>query len=261
MNFQLLASLSKVNKSCAALVRALALSVSTVFATTGCASFGTVIVEYDHSIDVIARNDAGKELWRARPDQIVPVTRHPAAGNPFSVPEFVAPDFRWRVIAGCASLDGSIVSTTNAPVCLRFDQASISSNFQATPKYLHKPPGGGKGLIGDDSGHEDARKALLASEAAKGKKVLPPTGRWPGWPVACAPALGRFFFGYTVNLSELFPTARLFNVNQTGKNLNYSERGVGNWLKITVPVEYAGKREILEMTVTGKDSRARMSYH
>jgi hypothetical protein len=261
MNFRLLAGLSTANKSHTAFVRALALSIVTVFGTTSCASLGTVIVEYDHSIDVIARNDEGTELWRAGPDQIVPVTRHPAAGNPFSVPEFVAPNFRWRVIAGWASLGGSIVSTTNSPVCLGFDQASISSNFQATPKYLHKPPGGGKGLIGDDSGHEDAQKAVLAAEAAKGRKVIPLLGRWPEWPVACAPALGRFNFGYSVNFSELFPTAKLFNTNQTGKDLSYTERGVGNWLKITVPVEYAGKREILEMTLTGKDSRARMSYH
>jgi hypothetical protein len=261
MNFHLLAAMAKLVRPWRGYFRVFALSLVTVFATTSCASIGTVIVDLDYTVDVVVHSEAGKMLWRARPEQIVAVARHPQAGNPFSPSRFVTPDFEWQVSADRTSLGGGLISKLNLPVCLRFDQASISSNFQATPKYLHKPPGGGKGLIGDDSGHEDAQKAVLAAEAAKGRKVIPLLGQWPEWPIACAPALGRFNFGYSVNFSELFPTAKLFNVNQTGKDVNYSERGVGNWLKITVPVEYAGKREILEMTLTGKDSRARMSYH
>jgi hypothetical protein len=261
MNFRLLAGLSTANKSHTAFVRALGLSIVTVFGTTSCASIGTVILELDYTIGLVARSEAGKELWRAQPSQIITTNRTPPAANPFPSHRFVGPDFEWLVTADPTSFGGRLIAFHDSPVCLRFDQASISSNFHVTPKLLHRPPGGGKGLIGEDSGHEDARVAALKAEAAKGRWVPEFPFRWPQYPIACATPQVKRDFSFAVNFSDLYPTAKLFNTNQTGKDLNYTERGVGNWLKITVPVEYAGKREILEMTLTGKDSRARMSYH
>jgi hypothetical protein len=261
MNFHLLAAMAKLVRPWRGYFRVFALSLVTVFATTSCASIGTVILELDYTIGLVARSEQGKELWRAQPSQIITTNRAPPAANPFPSQRFVGPDFGWLVTADPTSFGGRLIATHDSPVCLRFDQASISSNFHATPMPLNRPPGGGKGLIGEDSGHEDARVAALKAEAAKGKWVPEFPFRWPQYPIACATPQVKRDFSFAVNFSDLYPTAKLFNTNQTGKDLNYSERGVGNWLKITVPVEYAGKREILEMTLTGKDSRARMSYH
>lgn len=53
----------------------------------------------------------------------------------------------------------------------------------------------------------------------------------------------------------------MFNVNWEGRNTNLTKRGIGNRLKIHVPIEYEGKRDELEIKLTLTDSRAWLVYY
>jgi hypothetical protein len=53
----------------------------------------------------------------------------------------------------------------------------------------------------------------------------------------------------------------MFNVRWPEGEANLVERGVGNWIRISLPIEYAAKRETLEVTLTVKDSKARISHY
>ena len=67
-------------------------------------------------------------------------------------------------------------------------------------------------------------------------------------------------FGFVVDMAELFPSGNMFNIKSEGKETKLLDRGIGNWLKIRVPIEYEGKREELEITFTATDSAARRAY-
>jgi len=66
--------------------------------------------------------------------------------------------------------------------------------------------------------------------------------------------------GFVVDMSELFPSGNMFNIKWEGKSTTLTDKGVGNWLKIHLPIEYEGKREELEITLTPTDSAARLAY-
>ena len=42
---------------------------------------------------------------------------------------------------------------------------------------------------------------------------------------------------------------------------NLTDRGIGNWITTTIPIEYEGKRETLEVKLTATDSKARIVYY
>ena len=64
-----------------------------------------------------------------------------------------------------------------------------------------------------------------------------------------------------MNLQDVFPNKTLFNVRWPDGEPRLTEKGVGNWFRVDMPIEADGKRESLWITVTAKDSSARMSYH
>ena len=53
----------------------------------------------------------------------------------------------------------------------------------------------------------------------------------------------------------------MFNVSWPKGQTALIENGVGNWIKIVLPIEYEGKRETLNVTLTVKDSKARISHY
>jgi len=61
-------------------------------------------------------------------------------------------------------------------------------------------------------------------------------------------------------MTELFPSGHFFNLRWEGKSTVLQDRGIGNWVKIRVPIERGGKREELEITLIVKDAAARLIY-
>ena len=50
----------------------------------------------------------------------------------------------------------------------------------------------------------------------------------------------------------------MFNSISAQNTVDPLQRGIGNWLVITVPIEYQGKREELQLKLTATDSRAKL---
>lgn len=64
-----------------------------------------------------------------------------------------------------------------------------------------------------------------------------------------------------MNLEDVFPNKTFFNVRWPDGEPRLVDKGVGNWFRLAMPLEIDGKRESIWVTVTAKDSHARMSYH
>jgi hypothetical protein len=210
--------------------------------SAGCESMRTVIVDVDFDVQLQVRDSSGR-LQRAAPEELVK-KRHPQAASPFPNTHYEGKLFEWRISVSDRSLGYLIRSNSNGPVCFRFDEAQIASNFQPQEVPLRIT----WARYGSSVGEIQVRRSMPGEQPY----AAPPV---------CAPPEKGATFGFVPDYSELFPNGQVFNINQAGKSLNYSEHGAKNWLKIRMPIEYDDKREELEVIFTGNDSKARFSYY
>jgi hypothetical protein len=203
----------------------------------------TVIVDIDFDVDIGGVDSTGKE-WRAVPAELTR-QRSDQALSPFPHTHYVGKLFEWRIQVGPSDFGYFFRSNTGEPVCFKFGQAGLTSSFEQNTKpmrikWARYGPRGGE---------------IKVLQAAKNQTetITPPT-------ICAMPDKGSTV-GLVLDLSSVFPSGQMFNINQSGKSLDFSERGRDNWIKISVPVEHAGKRELVEVRLTGRDSKARNSYH
>ena len=79
-------------------------------------------------------------------------------------------------------------------------------------------------------------------------------------PLCFAPNAATSFVVWPV-LRELYPNAHMFNVQWPERRPELTETGVGQWFRITLPIESGETRETIELTLTAMNSRARVSYY
>jgi hypothetical protein len=77
----------------------------------------------------------------------------------------------------------------------------------------------------------------------------------------CVPPSRSSNFSLWPDMSALFPNETMFNVLWPEGIANLTDRGIGNWVKFTIPVEYGNKRDTIELTLTALVSSARISYY
>jgi hypothetical protein len=217
----------------------------------GCESMRTVIVNVDYDVEVSGTDEAGLK-WQA-PSSEIKRERHEKAASPFPNVRYDGRLVEWKIGAGPKDFGYFFRSKTDEPVCFRFDQAQMTSNFQRDPKPLRIT----WARYGPIGGQIMVMPAALRDKSVVAAKV----DTRPVAPTVCAAPDKGTTFGFVVDASELFPSGQLFNINQAGKELDYTERGTGNWWKISVPIEHGGKREQIEATFTARGSKARNSYH
>ena len=208
--------------------------------TTGCASMQTLIIDIDVDAQVAGRDSAGR-MWQAAAGEIVRQQRHPQAASPFGHVVYRGKVFEWRFDADVGGFGYSIQSLVSEPVCFRFDQARLTSNMQ-----VHEIP---------------LRVSRYARAGETSQRNNVGEKRFVDAPALCfnSGAAGSGF-GLLVDLAELFPSGNNFDIRWKDKDPDLLNRGVGNWIKIRVPYEYEGKREEIEVTLTVKDSKGRISY-
>jgi hypothetical protein len=225
--------------------------VSTLLATltgvglvlsAGCESMRTVIVDVDFDVQLQVRDATGR-VQRAAPEEFTR-KRHPQAASPFPYVDYRGKLFDWSIGASNGSLGYFFRSNSSGPICFRFDEARLTSNFQPKEVPL-RIKGARYGPIGGE---------ILEKRSIPGEEPY-------AAPSVCAPPEKGATLGFVLDYSELFPNGKMFNINQAGKSLTYSEHGAKNWLRIRMPIEYDGKREELEVVFTANDSKARNSYH
>ncbi len=53
----------------------------------------------------------------------------------------------------------------------------------------------------------------------------------------------------------------MFNVHWLDNEPQLTDKGVGNWVSLTMPLEIGERRLILDVKLTALDSQAKISYH
>lgn len=208
----------------------------------GCAlAPGSVAIYHVLDVEISGRNSDGK-VWRAEPSdlKILPATAN--ATNPFPRLQYHGKTFIWTIGAANLGIGSDIRSQLATPVCFRFDEARLTSNTQSkeipmriTWAYFYQIATG--------------KWTQLQTPEGQSESFVAP-------PICFTPVQSRLF-GLHIDLSELFPNQRMFNVKWHGKDPTLLERGIGNWLRMQVPIEYEGKREDLDIKFTVKDSAGR----
>jgi hypothetical protein len=213
----------------------------------GCESMRTVIVHVDFDVALQVR-DANGQISRATNEEIVK-KRHPQAASPYPNNHYEGKQLEWIIGANPGGIGYFLRSKLAEPICFRFDQATLASNFQPNPSLMRVTW---------------ARYGPIDVEGSRGASIKVERGSASqpvSTPSICAATDRGSTFGFVVDFSQLYPNGQIFNINQSGKSLDYTEHGKGNWLKLNVPIEYAGKREEIEVTFTAINSIARYSYH
>jgi hypothetical protein len=223
------------------MLRALLLA-GLVATTAGCA--GTVIVDYAIEAQVSGRDAAG-HVWRARPEEITFLPRPPGLLSPFDAVQYRSDLFEWIFGTGSLGLGGKVTNLSPNPMCLRFDEARLTSNMKTGEVPL---------LVSSWRRFADGQLTRLGSTRPENRRYFVP-------PSVCLDPGKYASISFAPDLQELFPTGKMFNVRWPEGEANLVERGVGNWIRISLPIEYAAKRETLEVTLTVKDSKARISHY
>ena len=214
-----------------------------IISVAGCSAIGNVIVDVDIDVQIRSRDAEGR-TWKALPEEIIK-NRGRQAASPFANVRYLGKIFEWSFSGNPVSIGSFARSNVSGPVCFRFDEARLMSNFHVKEIPLR--------VRSSRTGSQPGPITM--------KKSKPGEDRYFVMATFCAATDKGSTVSFVPDVSVLFPSGQLYNINQTGKDLNYSQRGAGNWLKLFVPIEYEGRREELEIVITGIDSKARMSYH
>lgn len=207
---------------------------------TGCA--GSVVVDYALSARVLGHDETGR-AWEAQPHDIVTIPRHPDSASPFAAVKFRGEAFEWTFGIGSLGLGSAVTNRLATPLCFRFDEARLSSNFHPdeVPMRVARMR------------HNVSGKWVILGDRTDENYFVPP-------PLCLAPEKSAQF-SLSPQLSGLFPTRRMFNVQWPDGEPSLTDQGIGNWLKVVLPIEHDGKREMLQVTLTATDSRARKSFY
>ena len=208
--------------------------------TAGC---GHLTVATDLDVQITGRDAAGR-VWRSVPEEFTRQPPHPQGPSPFPNLGYEGKLFEWLIVASPGSFGYMIRNKVSGPLCFRFDEALLTSNMQ--PKEI--PMRVYSARLGPIS-----KPTLLIPYKGKGSDRLVSAP-----PMCFMEKQDHFSLG--LHLDELFPSGNTFNIRVSGNDTTLLDRGIGNWLKIRVPIEYQGKREELEITLTAKDSVGVLSY-
>jgi len=213
-----------------------------LLALSGCA--GTVIVDYEIQAQVSGRDASGRE-WVARPEDIVTIPRPPGITTPFSAQAYRGPDFEWTFGTGTLGFGGDMMNRSSGRLCMRFDEATMSSNVHPAPLKLRVSH-----LVHTVDG---AVTRVGSTDPKKLTYYDPP-------PLCFAPGK-RGHISMAPDLTMIFPQRTMFNVRWPQGVPELSDKGVGNFFELDLPVELDGKAQRLRVRLTAQDSKARISNY
>jgi len=198
--------------------------------------------------------DADGMPWRASAGEIVRQPLYPGSTERFTRPLYDGPLVSWRMNAiqsgpdyetSQAGLDILIRNKLAETLCFCFDRALLSSNLhpQEVPMRVR--------LAVQNS----TSKPNVPHPNPQGERqvVIPPSFCFePGEPNTV---------GFIVEMAELFPSGSLFDLRWEGRSTRLLNPGIGNWLRMRLPIEHAGKREEVTVTMTVMDSKAHVQLY
>ena len=208
------------------------------FAVAGCGG-GSVVVDCVLDAQVTMRDSNGNE----EPGTVLTVSRHPGRASPTGV-QYRGKDFSWTFEAGGQGMGGTIANHSPDRLCLRFDQAYLRSNFHAEPVALRTYAW---------STFLEKWTVLGSTDPRQRRDFSPPS--------FCLDPGKEALISFGPDLTALFPTQKLFNVQWPNEEPNLSDKGVGNWIALSTPVETGSTRRIMDVKLTAVDCKARISEH
>jgi hypothetical protein len=222
---------------------AASLSLATLLATA-CA-IGSVVVAFSFDGSIGGVDQAGRP-WQAAPHQVRLLFLGDDELSAFTSIEYLGERFHWRVGAGAGGIGGTITNISGSRICFGFNEASISSNFRPDPvplRVFH---------VVNFADGKWSRIVGTRRSKQRGDLTAPPL---------CLAGGEEVIVSLIMNLQDVFPNKTLFNVRWPDGEPRLVDKGVGNWFRVDMPIEVDGKRESIWVTLTAKDSSARMSYH
>ena len=208
-------------------------------ALCGCFGKGTVLVEHAVRLEVEVRDESGAMLPAG---EVREIERPPKISIAFDSHEYRDADIEWTV----GGLGGTFVNRAPEVQCLRYDQARISSNMHPEPVALN---------VFFWALHRDGRLQTIGSTAPKEQVYFTP-------PSLCLRPGEKVFLMAWTNVGTLFPNGRRFNTSEPeGEQLFIADKGVGNWVRMQLPVEIGQRRRTIDMKQTALDAKARVSYY
>ncbi|HWH39840.1 MAG TPA: hypothetical protein VNU21_08370 [Usitatibacter sp.] len=202
---------------------------------------GTVIVDYAVSAEVVLRNvdDGAVEVG-----EVVVVPRPAGLLSPFDAVQYRGRDFEWTLGTGTLGMGGSVANRSPSRLCMRFDEARISSNLHpaAVPLKAYSW-----------ATFEDKWKLLGSTDPKQRRDFRPPA--------LCVEPGKETRVSFAPDLGDLFPTQKMFNVRWDGNETELTDKGIGNWIALSLPVSVGDKAQVMDVRLTAVDSKARISTY
>ena len=202
---------------------------------------GTVVVGFAVSADVVLRGVDGSA---AETGEVVAVPRPAGILSPFDAVQYRGPDFEWTFGTGTLGMGGSIANHSPSRLCLRFDEALVSSNLHPAPLLLKTY----------SWATFEGKWKLLGSTDPKQRQDFRP-------PALCIDPGKETLVSFSLDLSQLFPTQKMFNVHWLDNEPELTNKGIGNWIALSLPVTVGDKAQVMDVKLTAVDSKARISTY
>ena len=199
---------------------------------------GTVIVDYAIQAQIAVRDETG------RPGEAGTVSTVPSVVSPFPAVSYAARDFEWSFGTGTLGLGGDITNRSPSELCFRFDEAQVRSNLHPEPMALS---------VYSFASFRGKWELLGSTDPRKWHLFTPPR--------FCLASAEKAHVSLAPHLAPLFPTEKMFNVAWLDDQPQLTDKGVGNWIALSLPVEAGARREVLDVKLTATDSRARISNY
>ena len=156
------------------------------------------------------------------------------------------PLFEIGFAAGDRSFSVLVVNIATEKICFRFDDARVASNFQTTKVPLRTfRPGDWRTMHLRTQADEDKIRA-------KGYQQVEKVCLAPGQKVR-VPCYWK--------TQDFFPSGMMFNVAHEKHVAKLIPDGIGNWIKLQLPIEVAGRTDVFEFKMTATGSHARPTYY
>ena len=184
----------------------------------GCA--GTTVVDYAISAQVRLIDQAGN-VRDVSQDAVRAIPRTADATTPFPSMQYRGESLEWTFGTGTLGLGGGVTNRGASAVCMRFDEAVIASNMHPTSIPLR---------VSNWAALDGDKWSRIGSTRPQDRhQVFAP-------PPLCLDPGKRSSSMVAPDLRELFPTQKMFNVRGLESETSLVDRGIGNWVRMSVPL-------------------------
>ena len=203
-----------------------------------CTSLRSIGVDFDIVGTGRLVDEQGGELGGpSRP--LVQIPRPPGWLHPFSKLLYESKLFSAELDLNSVFITVAVENKSGSALQVRFDQATVTSNFQHKPLPLRVfVAKANDQFVHAGKGREPIAALPLSLEAGTKDAIL-----------------------FNASYAQLYESGRLFGVDFPPKQPVLLTTGVGNSINYRIPVDHGTKRSYWIIELTATQARARASYH